>query len=115
MVVTGGHWTGSPNKAINQKGKTCPRIAFSGPSAHIAGHSDVVSTFPFSGLSNDFARHKAMAMVTRQCQLEKNSETIFCGSVISLSRVVYAFFLPLKWEAQYAIGPQNFVSQEALS
>ena len=64
LVVTGVHWTGSPNKSIDQIGKNCPKnvrkLCFQ-PLWTIFGHfsdifltfSDISSTFPFSGLSND--------------------------------------------------------------
>ena len=60
--VTGEHWTGSPNKSTDQIGKKCPKnshvCSASGPfvdmfrtcSRHF---SDILSTFPFSELSND--------------------------------------------------------------
>ena len=63
-IVTGVHWTGSPNKSIDQLGKNCPKnvrkLCFQ-PLRTIFGHfrtffrhfSDILSTFPFSGLSND--------------------------------------------------------------
>ena len=62
-VVTGEHWTGSPNKSIDQIGKHCPKNVWktskncvfspSGRFADIFRHfSDILSTFPFSGLSN---------------------------------------------------------------
>ena len=59
-LVTGEHWTGSPNKSIDQIGKTCPknvRKLCSQPLRTVFGHlsdifqhfSDMLSTFPLSG------------------------------------------------------------------
>ena len=58
-VVTGEHWTGSPNQSIDQIGKKCPKnvrkLCFR-PLRTIFGHfsdiffghfSDILSTFPF--------------------------------------------------------------------
>ena len=61
-VVTGECWTGSPNKSIHQTGKTCPKMSENcvfrlGPSGQFSDifstFSDILSTFAFSGLSND--------------------------------------------------------------
>ena len=61
-VVTGEHWTGLPNKSIDQIGKKCPKIVFR-PLRTIVGHfSDILSTFPFSGLSNDLPVAMLMAV-----------------------------------------------------
>ena len=48
-IVTGAHWTGSPNKSIDQIGKNCPKnvrkLSFQ-PLETIFGHfSDIFSTF----------------------------------------------------------------------
>ena len=63
-TVTGAHWTGSPNKSIDQIGKNCPKRSencvfqplwtiFRHYSDIFRHFSDILSTFPFSGLSND--------------------------------------------------------------
>ena len=63
--VTGEHWTASPNKSIDQIGKNCPKNAQTlcyQPLQTIFGHfrtffrhfSDILSTYTFSGLSNDW-------------------------------------------------------------
>ena len=62
-VVTGKHWTGSPNKSMDQIGKSCPKNVpelcfqplrtFFRHFRHFWHFSDILSTFPFSGLSND--------------------------------------------------------------
>ena len=71
ILVTCAHWTGSPNKSIDQIGKNCPRkarklcfqllwttfgqfsdIFFDVFRTFFRDFSDILSTFPFSGLSN---------------------------------------------------------------
>ena len=68
-VVTGEHWTGSPNKSIDQIGKKCPKIVFSASLDSFwtfFGHffeifSDILSTSPFSGAVQRFARYNPRA------------------------------------------------------
>ena len=68
-VTSGGHWTGSPNKRIDKIGKNCQKMSeilcfqplqtiFRTFFRHF---SDILSTFPFSGLSNDLPVTKLRA------------------------------------------------------
>ena len=88
--VTGGDWTGSPNKSIDQLGKNCPknvrklcfrplRTNFRNFSDIFQHFSDVLSTFCFTGLCNDLPVTQVHACTGGQCQ-EKDLEHLASGT-----------------------------------
>ena len=76
-LVTGEHWTGSPNKSIDQIGKNCPKnvrkLCFQ-PLQTIFGH--------FSDIFSTFCRHSLFLGCPMICPLQPNGGLRYLSTIV---------------------------------
>ena len=94
--VMGEHWTGSPNKSIDQIGKNCPKMSencVSGPSGQFLDifrtffgqFSDILSTARFFWAVQRFARYKSRSSL-KNLQTQLGTPPILIACALSVPK-----------------------------